>query len=155
MKGVKLLASALLALAACDARTQIDSLEGQVVEGAENCNWKPIESGRPDVFEGSQGLVIKEAADVSVDFDAFTLEDENHLEELDGFWTMVSNNPEVADVFSGPNNTIAITARAPGTAVLTLTLVGIVESVDVPIVVVAEKDFEPNPDGAGGQGGGS
>ena len=154
MKGMKLLASTLFLLAACDARTQIDSLEGQVLDGAENSNWTPIESERPDVFDGTQGLLVKEAVDVSVDFDAFTLEDENQLEELDGFWTMVSNNPDVADVLSGPNNTMTITARAPGNAVLTLTLVGVVDSVDVPIKVVAAKDFEPNADGAGGQGGG-
>ena len=45
-------------------------------------------------------------------------------------------------------------AHAPGTAILTLTLVGIVETVEVPIVVVPADEFEPNPDGAGGEGGG-
>jgi len=154
MKRAQVLASALLLLAACDARPQIDSLEGQVVVGAEHCNWTPIDDAKPEIFDGKQGLLVQEGIGVSVSFDAFSIEDVNEPEELDGFWTMVSGDPLVAEAFSGPNNTIAIIAHAPGTAILTLTLVGIVETVEVPIVVVPADEFEPNPDGAGGEGGG-
>jgi hypothetical protein len=154
MRRAQVLASTLL-LVACTARTQIDTLEGQVVVGQEHSNWTPIDDQRPPIFDGTQGLKLQEAVGVAVDFSAFSSEGDNRLVELEGPWTMVSDDPAVAEAFSGPNNTIAIIGRAPGNAVLTLTLVGIVESVEVPIEVVAAEDFEPTVDGAGGEGGGA
>jgi hypothetical protein len=145
------LASALLA--GCEQRSSVLRVEGQVTVRPEHCAWAPIDAQRPDVFDGAEGLTIREGVGVAVSFSAFGFDDGSNSERyLEGPWTMVSSDPSTVDVFSGPDNLVALVARTPGSATVTLTLLSQTASFDVPIDVVAAEDFEPMP-GSSGAGG--
>ncbi len=141
----------LMGVTACDPRPRLEILEGQVTVSSQHCNWTPIAEQRPDVFDASTGLEVREAVGVSVAFSAFwkQTDSENLVTYLEGPWTVISDDPGVAEAFSAPNNNIAIIARSPGTATLTLRLVGHPGSFDVPIDVVAAESFEGGSSSAG------
>lgn len=144
-----------VALSGCDPRPRIERLEGQVTVSEEHTNWEPIDPSLPAVFDGSAGLEVREAVGIAVAFSAFYEDPNEQIETyMEGRWTAVSDDAEVAEVFSAPYNTLAIVARSPGNATLTLTLVGHPGSFEVPIVVVPAGEFEPGSTSNGGGGAG-
>lgn len=158
LTGLRTARSAALAWAlalGCEARPEIEILEGEVTVHPEHCHWQPIDASRPTVFDASASLEVREAVGVDVDFTGFYLDNGTPSPTvLQGPWTVVSDHPEIVEPISGPQNTIAILAHAPGSAVLTLTLIGSPGSFDVPVEVIAAEDFVVNVPSAGGAGGG-
>lgn len=150
------LSGLLVALAlGCHARPEIELLEGEVTVHPEHCHWQPIDGSRPTVFDASAGFEVREAVGVDVQFTGSYLDADTQIQSvLQGPWTVVSDHPEIIEPISGPQNTIAILAHAPGSAVLTLTLIGSPGSFDVPVEVIAAEDFVVSVPSAGGAGGG-
>lgn len=149
------LSGLLVALAlGCHARPEIELLEGEVTVHPEHCHWQPIDGSRPNVFDASAGFEVREAVGVDVQFTGSYLDADTQIQSvLQGPWTVVSDHPEIIEPISGPQNTIAILAHAPGSAVLTLTLIGSPGSFDVPVDVIPAGDFVVSVPSAGGAGG--
>jgi hypothetical protein len=147
-------AAFFLLLAGCDPRARVERVEGVVTVGSQHCAWTPIDEQRPDVFDGAEGLRVREGVGVAVSLSAFWFDERENLDRyLEGPWTMVSSDPATVEVFSGPNNAVALVARAPGDATVTLTLLGQPDAFAVPIEVVAADDFEPMPGSGNGTNG--
>jgi len=144
---------------ACDPLPRLDTVEAQVGEGFEYCNWTPISPDSAALFDVSEGLEIKEAVGVALTVGGYwTNPESTTLFPLYGVVAATSSAPDVVDVFSAPNNGVALLARKPGTAVITFTLAGHPGSVDAPITVTPSASFidveeAPLPSEGGGGGG--
>lgn len=158
MRGLGIARAAVLAAAlalGCEARPTIELLEGEVTVHPEHCHWQPIDPGRPTVFDASAGFEVREAVGVDVEFAGYYVDaGASSPTLLQGPWTVVSDHPEIVEPISGPENTVAILAHAPGSAVLSLTLIGSPGSFDVPVEVIPADAFVVRIPSAGGSGGG-
>lgn len=154
-----------LAFVGCEKLYLLDTMEAEVISGREYCNWTPISSDTAARFDLGAGLEVKEAVGIAL----WVSGSASGVGHLEGVLAVTSDNPEIVEVFSASNGDFALLAHSPGTATLTLTLIGHAGTFNAPIQVTPSDSFVnieevPLPsqggggagggDGLGGQGGG-